>query len=267
MQQPESAARRRRTPRNLVAVALCVLVAPLVPAEEDFQVLLAEVDALVSYPDNDFSAEYTIVHDRPGRGRRVTSAAIFRRDAQEKYVIIVLKPDAQKGQGYLKQGETLWFYDPESRRFNFTSSKERFQNTNARNSDFTRSTLAQDYQVVASERTRLGKYDCWLLELEANNDGVTYPFMRVWIDQDNLLRKSEDYSLSRQLLRTSAFPDYQTRNGLYIPRRILFVDHLAGTTVDGKFVSEKTQINIDKVSVELLPNSVFSKTFLENVSR
>lgn len=256
-------------PRYLYGVlfVLFLSTAPNVTAQQDFQALLADVDALVSYPDNDFSAEYTIVHDRPGRGRRVTSAAIFRRDAQEKYVIIVLQPEAQKGQGYLKQGETLWFYDPDSRRFNFTSSKERFQNTNARNSDFTRSTLAQDYEVVASERATLGKYDCWLLDLEANNDGVTYPFMRVWIDQDNLIRKSEDYSLSRQLLRTSAFPDYQTKNGLYIPRRVLFVDHLAGTTVDGKFVNEKTQINIDKVSLELLPNSVFSKTFLENVNQ
>ena len=239
----------------------------LTVSAQDFKTILEAVDDLASYPDRDFAAEYTIVHDRPGRGRDTTVSAVFRRDSEEKYVIILTEPQNKKGQGYLKQGPTLWFYDPTSRRFNSTSSQERFQNSNARNSDFTESTLALDYDVLSGERVELGRFDCWLLELQANNEEVTYPYMRIWVDDDNLIRKSEDYSLSRELMRTTAIPSYQMLDGKAVPQALLIVDALAGARVDGRFVNERTQISISKVSFEALPDSTFSKSFLENVSR
>ena len=234
-------------------------------AESD-QELLARVDSLVSYFDTDFSAEYTIVQDKPGQGLSTTVAGIFRRDAGETYVIIIMQPLISKGQGYLKQGNTLWLYDPESRRFNTTSSADRFQNTNARNSDFTRSTLAHDYKVVAGENAALGRFKCRLLTLEAVTTEVTYPKMKVWVSEDGLLRKSEDYSLSGQLLRTSAIPDYHQIGGRFVPKQLLFVDALRGAVIRGTFINEKTQITITKPSFARVPDSVFSKTFLENVN-
>jgi len=231
------------------------------------QELLAKVDSLVSYYDTDFSAEYTIVQEQPGQGLSTTVAGVFRRDSNETYVIVIMQPLASKGQGYLKQGNTLWFYDPESRNFNTTSSADRFQNTNARNSDFTRSTLAQDYKVVSGENATLGRFECRVLTLEAITTSVTYPKMKVWISKDSLLRKSEDYSLSGQLLRTSAIPDYYNINGRFVPRQILFVDALRGSVIKGVFVNEKTQISIAKPSFNKVADSVFSKTFLELVNQ
>jgi hypothetical protein len=231
------------------------------------QELLVKVDSLVSYLDTDFSAEYTIIQDKPGQGLSTTVTGIFRRDAADTYVIVVMQPLISRGQGYLKQGNTLWFYDPESRRFNTTSNADRFQNTNARNSDFTRSTLAQDYKVTAGEDVMLGRFKCRLLSLKAITNEVTYPVMKVWISEDGLLRKSEDYSLSGQLLRTSAIPDYYQISGRFIPKQILFVDALRGVVINGKFVNEKTQIIIDKPSLKKVADSTFSKTFLETVNK
>jgi outer membrane lipoprotein-sorting protein len=236
-------------------------------ASEADQKLLEKTDSLVSYMNTDFSGEYTIVQDRPGQSRTTTVTAIFRRDSREMYVIVVLQPVVSKGQGYLKQGNTLWLYDPESRRFNSTSSQERFQNTNARNSDFTRSTLAQDYRVVKGEDARLGRFSCRVLTLEAVTNEVTYPKMKIWISDDGLVRKTEDYSLSGQLLRTSAIPDYYKIGRYYVPKSILFVDELRGAVINGAFVKEKTQITISKPSFEKVADSVFSKTFLETVNR
>jgi outer membrane lipoprotein-sorting protein len=231
------------------------------------QELLAKVDSLVSYFDTDFQAEYTIVQDKPGQSRSTTVAGIFRRDSKEQYVIVIMQPLISKGQGYLKEGKTLWFYDPQSRRFNTTSSAERFQNTNARNSDFTRSTLASDYKVVSGEDAQLGRFKCRILSLEATTTDVTYPKMKVWISDDNLLRKTEDYSLSGQLLRTSAIPDYYSINGRFVPKQILFVETLKGAVINGTFVNEKTQISINKPSFGKVADSVFSKTFLETVNQ
>jgi len=233
----------------------------------DYKALLKKADALVNYPSTDFSAEYTIVQDKPGQSRTTTVAAVFRRDSRETYVILIKDPSINRGQGYLKQGGTLWFFDPESRKFNSTSSSDRFQNSNARNSDFTRSTLAIDYDVVSGKEGKLGKFDCWILDLEANNDEITYPKMKIWISKDGLVRKSNDYSLSGQLLRTTAIPDYYKVGSYFVPKRILFIDALRGAKVKGKFKNEKTQITITKPGFKKLPDSVFSKSFLESMNR
>jgi len=243
-----------------------VLAVTCLYAETD-QELLARVDSLVSYFDADFSAEYTILQERPGQSLSKTVAGIFRRDSRETYVMVIMEPQISKGQGYLKESNTLWFYDPESRVFNTTSSTERFRNTNASNSDFTRSTLAQDYRVVAGENAALGRFNCRLLTLEAVTTGVTYPKMKVWISNDGLMRKSEDYSLSGQLLRTSAIPDYHRIDNRFVPKQILIVDELRGANINGKFVNEKTQITVSKPSFSKVADSVFSKTFLETVNR
>ena len=243
-----------------------IFVAAGLWANSDLE-LLAKVDSLASYLDTDFSAEYTIVQEKPGQARSATVAGIFRRDSREQYVIVIMEPLISKGQGYLKEGNTLWLYDPQSRRFNTTSSADRFQNTNARNSDFTRSTLAQDYRIVSAEDAVLGRFNCRLLTLEATTTDVTYPRMKVWISEDNLLRKSEDYSLSGQLLRTSAIPDYYNIGGRFVPRQILFVDALRGTVINGTFINERTQIIISRPSFTRVADTVFSKTFLETVNQ
>jgi outer membrane lipoprotein-sorting protein len=229
--------------------------------------ILKRADSLASYYNTDFSAEYTIVQDRPGQARSTTVAGIFRRDSSETYVIVIMQPAISRGQGYLKQGKTLWFYDPESRRFNSTSSKDRFQNSNARNSDFTRSTLASDYRIISGEDAALGRFKCRVLNLEALSNEVTYSKMKIWISEDGLVRKTEDYSLSGQLLRTSAFPDYHRVGDRYVPKQILFVEALQGAVINGAFVNEKTQITITKPSFDKVADSVYSKAFLETVNR
>ncbi|MDR1388581.1 MAG: outer membrane lipoprotein-sorting protein [Treponema sp.] len=229
--------------------------------------LLRKADSLASYVDTDFSAEYTIVQDKPGQARSVTVAGVFRKDAQETYVILIMQPSISRGQGYLKQGNTLWFYDPESRRFNSTSSRDRFQNTNASNSDFTRSTLSQDYRITKGEDTILGNFRCRILHLDARTNAVAYPKMKIWISEDGLVRKTEDYSLSGQLLRISAIPDYYRIGHRYVPKQILIIDALRGSMINGVFVNERTQITINKPSFNRVPDSYFSKTFLESVNR
>jgi outer membrane lipoprotein-sorting protein len=229
--------------------------------------LLKKVDNLASYYGVDFSAEYTIVQDKPGQSRSTTVAGVFRRDSDAMYTIIIIQPAINKGQGYLKQGDTLWFYDPESRRFNSTSSRGRFQNSNARNSDFTRSTLADDYRISSGAEEILGRFRCRVLTLEAVSREVTYPRMKVWVSEDGLVRKTEDYSLSGQLMRTSAVPEYHNIGGRYVPKAILFVDALRGAMVNGVFVNEKTQISISRPSFAPVSGSIFSKTYLEKAAR
>jgi outer membrane lipoprotein-sorting protein len=229
--------------------------------------LLRRADSLASYMDTDFSAEYTFIQQKPGQSNTKTVADVFRRDANENYVIMVREPYTSRGQIYLKEKKTMWLYDPDSKKFNSTSNQERFQNTNARNSDFTRSTLAQDYRISFGSDTLLGKIKCRVLELEGLTNDLTYPKMKVWISEDGLVRMTEDYSLSGQLLRTSMFTDYwrykDSKKERYVPKQIIVTDTLKGAYISGKFISERTQITIANVTFKKLDNSIFNKTFLE----
>jgi len=247
-------------------VSVSVLVGAVPATDEDFE-RLKKADANLSYLEADFSAEYQIVQDIPGEGRTSTVAAVFRRDRDDVYTIIILEPEIDRGQGYLKQGETLWIYDPDSGRFNTTSSRDRFQNSNARNSDFTRSTLAEDYDIINVEPVTLGRFDAYLYELESDKRGVTYPYMKIWITDDGRILKTEDHSLSRQLVRVTAVPEYQTRESKLIPKTVYIIEVLEGAYIDGKFVNERTVVTINQPSFDSVPDSVFSKAFLERMRR
>jgi outer membrane lipoprotein-sorting protein len=228
--------------------------------------ILRRADSLASYLDADFSAQYTIVQDKPGAGQSTTVVGVFRRDRIETYVLLIMEPSASRGQGYLKQGKTLWLYDPESRRFT-TSRSARFENTNANNADFTRSTLAEDYRIAGGEDAALGRFKCRLLTLEGVAAGLNYPRMEIWISEDGLVRMTKGYSLSGQLLRTSAIPDYHKIGDRYVPKSISFEEALRGVMIDGKFVHERTRITITRPSFAPLPDATYSKTFLESVNK
>ena len=253
--------------RLVVAFLIALAVSGGAFADPDFKAMLKTVDDLVSFMDTDFSAEYKIEQFKPGQGSSVQDAAIFRRDKDSKYLILILDPPAEKGKGYLKIGQSMWLYDPASRRFDFTSSKERFQNSNARNSDFTRSTYAADYDIQGTKQEMLGKFNCWVFDLKANNDDVTFPRCKIWVSDDNLVRKTEDYSLSGQLLRTRAIPSYQKVGKRYVPNTVVIVDNLRGKTVGGKLQNERTTITITQPALDKLPDSIFTQAYLEKVSK
>jgi outer membrane lipoprotein-sorting protein len=255
--------------RRIAAVCLLSMLALAgASADPDFSAMLRMVDGLVSFTDTDFSAKYKIEQSKPGEGSSVTNAVMIRRDKDEKYLILILDPPADKGKGYLKIGSNMWIYDPVARRFDFTSSKERFQNSNARNSDFTRSTYSSDYDIVSTKQEQLGKFLCWVFELKANNDGVTFPRCKIWVSEDKLVRKTEDYSLSGQLMRTRAVPSYQKiGDQRYVPNSLYIIDNLRGKTINGKFQNEQTVITITEPSLGKQPDSIFTQAYLEKVSK
>ena len=228
--------------------------------------LLETVDAVVTFDDTDVSAEYEIKKRDPGGASSTTVATMFRRDRKNEFLILILEPQVDKGKGYLKIGDNLWLYDPVGRSFTFTSAKERFQNSSARNSDFNRSHFAEDYTPVGSYEEKLGVFECTVLELEARNDSVSFPKMKIWVSEDNLIRKMEDYSLSGQLMRTTAIPSYQRVGRRWLPMKMVILDHLRSRRINNRIEYERTTITISKPSLTELPDSLFTKEYLERVN-
>lgn len=228
--------------------------------EPDIPAILAALDEQSNFADTDFSAVMTMITQDPDKGLEKLVVRQFRRDAQDKFLLLIEEPSTQRGQGYLRDGESLWFYDPESRKFSHTSLKESFEGSDARNSDFAQSRLSDDYQVSSYSAGTLGKYAVYIIDLEAVNAEVTYPYLKIWVTQgSNLLLKSESYSLTQRLMRTALFPSYARVGDSVVPRQMLFVDEL----VEGK----RTQITLTQLSVDPLSDNVFTKAFVERVNR
>jgi len=230
------------------------------------QDLLRAIDHQVTF-DTDFSGEYTVTQDKPGEPKNVQTLALFRRDRDNKFTILILAPDIDKGKGYLKVDNNLWYYDPIGKRFTVSSAKDRFQNSNARNSDFTKSNFANDYKVIDTGKAKLGRFETTVLKLEATNDGVTFPLCKLWVTADSLVRKIEDYSLSGQLMRTRAIPQYQKTRDRWVPVTMVIVDHLKGKVVDGVMRNETTTIGVAKPNLDPVDDLIFTQGYLEKVAR
>ncbi len=249
-------------------VLLALLAVPGWAADIDSVAILSKIDAQVSFMDSDFSAEVQMTQTKPGEGISQRTVALFRRDREQKFVMLLLKPDSDRGKGYLKVGNNLWLYETiPTRRFIVTSAKDRFQNSNARNSDFTRSTLATDYRIVSLTKEKLGPFDTTVYQLEARHNEITFPKMKVWVTADSLVRKTEDYSLSGQLLRTTAMPSYQEFKGRFVPKKVTIIDALMGKTLNGVFKNETTEYSLSKLSTDPLPSLIFTQSYLEKNSQ
>jgi outer membrane lipoprotein-sorting protein len=249
--------RRAALAAALLALAVTGAIAEPTPS---FKEILTRIDALGNFDNGDFSSEVTIVSKKPGKDDETMVARYFRRDADDMFTIIILKPETQKGQGYFSKGDDLWFYDPESRKFAYSSLKESFQDSDAQNSDFSTSTLAADYDMTECVEGKLGSVDVYVISLTAKTKTVPVAKRKMSIRRDNyLVLMDEQYSVSGRLMRTIAYPKYQTVSGKFVPQSILIVDNLKE--------GEKTQLTFASQSVSKLPESVFTKEYLERVNK
>ena len=246
-------------------VFFCIVF--MAQAETDYVKMLHDVDELVTFKGTDLSAEYEIVKQDPDGSSSTTVAAMFRRDSTEQFLVLVLQPVADKGKGYLKIGNNLWLYDPVGRGFTFTNAKERFQNSSFRLSDFTGSNYSVNYEIVSTKEEKLGKFDCTVFNLKAITNNVSFPQVKIWVDTENLVRKIEDYSLSGQLMRTSAIPSYQKVRDRWVPSKIIIQDQLVFRKIGDKTRYERTTVTIKNPSLNKQPDSLYTKEYLEKVNR
>lgn len=226
----------------------------------DMKRILALMDERSSFPKVDFSAVVKLSSDDPEKGHSEEKIALFRRDSMDAFLMLTLEPQSRKGQGSLLVDDNLWQYDPVSRKFTHTSLKDNYGASSAKNSDFRKSTTSKEYEVTGYTKGKLGAFECWIVELKAIREDTTYPFVKMWISTDTYLElKSEEYSLTKRLLRTALYPAYSLVGDSYIATRSIFQDAL----IKGK----KTEMTITDISIRPLADEMFTKSWLEKVGR
>ncbi|MFA6507930.1 MAG: outer membrane lipoprotein-sorting protein [Treponemataceae bacterium] len=262
------AARRRALLKIIFAAAFILICGILANAQSsspsgaapDFKAMLSKIDELNDFSGRDFTGVFTIVSEKPKEKQAVTQVRMFRRDAKEQFLMLLQLPEANKGQGYLKEGDNVWFYDPTSRKFNHSSMKEAINDSEARNNDFNRRKILEDYDIQKTAEGTVGKIPVWVITLKAKTNEVSYDLVRMHIRKDRpLIIKQEDLSVSARLMRTTLYPKYaDVGGGKLFPSNMLLIDEVN--------VGEKSQITMTDLSTESLPDKVFTKAFLEAVN-
>ena len=252
-----------RPSKNLLLLAVVVFLsaAPAIAqSQPDVDAILQSIDNFGTFQNADFTADYTIVSQKPGEERSVFESRIFRRDSEEKFLLLISEPALRRGEGYLQVGDTGWSYDPESREFAVFRLRDNFQDSEANNQDFAGTNLSDNYRVESIVEERLGAFEVYALTLQALNDTVAYPKSKIWVRRDNyLVLKQEDYSLSDRLIRTSLIPSYARAGEYFVPTKMLIVDNLNE--------GERTEVTVRNISFARIPDSVFTQNYLERVNR
>jgi outer membrane lipoprotein-sorting protein len=197
----------------------------------------------------------------------IYEAVVFRRSADQRFMMLFTKPKSSQGQGYLRIDKNLWFYDPALGKWERRTERERIGGTNSRRTDFDGSRLAEEYEPEDSGSEKLGAHSTRVLTLRGKAGlDLPFPVIKIWIDKEtsNLLKK-QDYALSGRLLRTSYFTKWRKifseskKGDVWYAEEIRLYDEVEK--------GNSTLVLVKAVELRALESNVFTKAWLEAKAR
>jgi len=209
----------------------------------------------------DYSCTVSLIVEKPGKPKENLQFKFFERIEKELFTMVQLFPEADKGNGYLKEGDNIWSYDPISRKFSHTSLKEALGDSDIKVDDMSNddSSYRKNYKIVDFKEEKLGKYDVYVISLEATTSLPAYAKTDLYIRKDiPLLLKRTDFSASGRLMSTVLIPKYAKTEKGYVGYQRIFRDELNP--------GEQTQQIISDLSFEALPDRIFTKAYLEGLN-
>ena len=197
----------------------------------------------------------------------VYQLVVYRRDADDKLMILFLKPKTEAGKGYLRLDKNLFMYDPATGKWERRTERERIGGTTSNRRDFDDSRYAEDYACAYVAKETLGKFPVHHVKLTAKPGAdVAYPSLQLWIDENtgNLL-KAQEYALSGRLMRTIYYPKWEKmfsqskKADIYFPKEIRIFDEVEK--------DKKTTLVMQNVDLNPLEANLFTKAWLESKGR
>lgn len=215
----------------------------------------------------DYKTVMFMEQKRRDKSDLVFEAVVYRRDADDKLMILFSKPRAEAGKGYLRLNKNLFMYDPTVGKWERRTERERIGGTNSQRADFDESRLAEEFSPAYVAEEKLGKFAVHHLRLTAKAGiDVAYPIVDIWIDRktSNVLKRQER-ALSGKLMRTSYTPKWrrvysETKKAhVYMPKEIRIFDEIEE--------GNRTLIVLRQVDMRALEQNIFTKAWFESQSR
>jgi len=249
----------------LGAVLLATSGSALALTDDEMVAMLKEIDQRQSAA-GDFKAHAFIQQKQAGKDDVAFESVFYRRGADDKFMILVLAPKTEAGQGYLRIDDNLWLYSPKTGKWERVTERDRILGTDGRRQDFDESRLAVLYTPEFLGEGKLGKFETWKLRLRAKaGKDVAWPLVEIEIDkQSGNILKQQDFALSEKLMRTSLYPRWSRVTDaegkvVWYPAQMYLYDEVEK--------GNQSIVKIDKVDLTSLPRNMFTKAWLESKSR
>lgn len=243
----------------IITLSSTVLAAPKI---DD---ILKKIDDM-SLLNSDLTAKVVATQQIAGQGIKVYEYVYYRRDASDSFLIIMTAPEVEKGNGYLKQGDNYWMYRRNTRTFQHINQDASISGSDSKVEDI-KEKLTEMYTSAVDElgnekisETKLGDIPVYKLEIQARNEDITYSKRLYWVRKDNYFPlKAQSFSLSGTLMRTVYFYKYTPVGGRYILIKGMFVNEFEK--------GNKTLAEVKDISFRKIDDYVFTKAYLENLSK
>ena len=139
--------------------------------------------------------------------------------------------------------------------------------SDAHGDDFEGRLLSEMYEPVKDEKGNdllteemLGKIPVYRFEVTAKVNDVDYPKKIYWVRTDKtVMLKEASYSASGTLMQTAYYLTFTEIKGRLVPVKQLFVDEFEK--------GNKTIVEISGISTKKLDDDIFTKAYLENLSK
>ncbi|GEM_PF-245248 len=228
--------------------------------------ILAKVQRNTSMT-SDVTATVTLTQQKTGQGIKTFTMHFFRRDADDSFLIAFTSPESEKGNGYLRSGENFWMYRRNTRAFQHVNRDESIGGTDAQGDDFEDRPITDLYAPSRDAAGReavvedtLGKIPVYRMDLIAKTHDVDYPKKTYWVRRDNfLLLKETSFTQSGTLMQTAYFLKYAPLEGRFVPVEQIFIDEFEK--------GNKTKVSLSDITLKPIPPEVFTKAYLENLSK
>lgn len=250
-----------------LAGVLCATAARAEPLNKEQMLGVLKTIDNRSTSTGDYKALVYLEQKEKDKTDTVREALVYRRDADQKLMILFTKPKTEEGKGYLRLEKNLWSYDPNVGKWERRTERERIAGTDSRRADFDQSRLAEEYEPTYEGGDKLGSFTTHKLLLKAKPDvDVAYPTVRLWIDTNNgNILKRQDLALSGKLMRTEYYPKWKK---LYSPSKkgdFWYSEEIR--IYDEVEKANSTIILLKRVDLEPLDANMFTKAWLESKTR
>jgi hypothetical protein len=215
----------------------------------------------------DLTTKITLTEQRVRQGTRQLEYIYYRRDSDDAFLLVGLSPEREKGNGYLRMEDNIWMYRRNTRTFQHLSREDRIGDTEISAESFESRKLTELYGPVIDDdgneiytEEMLGEIPVYKFEVKAIVRDVSYPKHIYWVRRDNyLIIKQDSFSLSDTLMQTSYTLKYTKIEDRYLP--------IKGMVVDQFERGNKTIYEGSGISLKPIDDAVFTKAYLENLSK
>jgi hypothetical protein len=248
-------------------IATCIaLTAALASAQPKVADILVSLDTQ-SKMNDDIKAHVALTQQKTGQGAKKLEMTYYRRDSDQSFLIAMTAPENEKGNGYLRTNDNFWMYRRNTRTFQHINRDEAVGGSDAHGDDFETRNLAELYgaaldkdgkEIIAADK--LGEIPVWRFEVKATVKDVDYPKKIYWTRKDNnLILKEQSFSSNGTLMQTGYYRKYTQMGGKYIPIQQIFMDEFEK--------GNKTVVEISDLVLSRLDGTIFTKAYLENLSK